>query len=350
MGNKRLRPPQLSDPLEKFLHKQSMCTTDDDSSSPNEDTRIRTPSDNTLSELQSLRLDDCSDQVAAPDVTPAIARRQRYQRRRLMVYSQPYGLGGNHQGRHSSPGEVAVRPADKLSIGGARGYDDGQSSVSFPLSEGEVPVKIQSLNKNKSGFKIHQPTVQKQSLSDERLLTVNKMRNGIDVISVSHLSSQSNGIDKSSDFLATHELDSNTRQSPDRGDVHLAGNESTTVPRVVQVLPAVGHLTNQYSSSEATQPTMATISHQPSTDQSSNFVAGAALDINSCEPSTFTTLSSEYSFDPPGSRPYSVRTPITLTIPTASLDISLTTDKPEHSGDYSSEFDFSSSVSLPLID
>lgn len=375
MGNERAAPPRLADPFERFLHKLN-TSTPDDSSSLDRDTKETTPTDNTLSELPSIRFDE--SRMMIPELTPGITRPQGHQKRgRLFIHSHPYdsrsGLRKRQVGR-SSPGEIVVKEGgDGVCI---RDKDGEQSSISFPHSEGEVPARISLLKKN--GSKQIPATQLSQSVLDESVQTFNETRDGIDIINVSRLNLRSKSRSKqleSSKILETFELDeaeSHSSQSSPRTskDKRSLTSESMKMPRVIQVQPTPTHHVIEHLNNTKEKPlTVSTVldnqtvsgqsndlqSVSPVHSQSVSTTDDVPVDLSLSE-LDLSTLPSVHSLPPPLSPPsrskqHPNRAPITVTIPTASHDISLTNSAgvTEHSVSYSSDFDFSS-VSIPGVD
>ena len=373
MGNKRSGPPRLADPFERFLHKLN-TSTPDDSSSPDGDTKETTPTDNTLSELPSIRFDE--SKLLIPEVTPGITKPQGHQRRgRLLAHSRPYDSRSRFRKRqvgHTSPGEIAMT---QKGVGAAvkdKGFNGEQSSISFPHSEGELPTRITLLNKdNKKGSKQTSATQLRQSGLDESVQTLNETRYGIDVINVSRQSSRSKSRKKqseSAEFLETYELDkpeSHSSRSSSRAGIDKCSLNGE-LPCVIQVQPTPTVKHPSYTQEKPStvhddQPVSSQSNDLPSLSlgrsQSGSSVVATGdlpldLGLSELELSTLESVHSQpLPLSPPlQSKLYPHRAPITVTIPTASHDISITNSMTERSvSSYSSDFDFSS-VTIPGVD
>ena len=247
------------------------------------------------------------------DVTPPVKRPKK----------------SGHRKTKGSPGEVI-----HLSMKGKM-KSKNDSSVSYPHSEGELPPRITLLNKE----------TRLSAVQD--VSTVNETRGGIDVINVSRLSSKHSKPDTSSseheDTLASISQIS-VRSSPD-----IPG-----MPKVIRVQPAP-----RTQDQVEPEPAVSTQRKQePLKILSLSSTEDLPLNINLSELELTDTLTkpsndlhsvtvspSHQATAPPLPSPQ--RASITVTIPVASQEV---VGELKSGESYSSDFEFSSSMSIPIID
>ncbi len=289
-------------PFEKFLTNINTSTPDDSSSCTREGSSV----ENTLSELTSINLDPL-----APDITPILTQVRRHK------------PAGKNKG---SPGEVlSLRTKDKRE----------NSSISFPHSEGEVPKRLKA-RKNR-------PHVIETSQFDVSVDNTNEIRNGIDVISLSRLSSS-----KLQDKEESR-LDDDTLQSISQISVKSSPVEAG-MPKLLLVQPTYAHKKEQATGNEMPSVTYSDRQPSPKTLTFSSSEDLHMQNINLSELELTDTVSKQDNKEaveaptPPLPSPH--RTTINVTVPVASEEL---TDF-RSSDSYSSDFDFTSSVSIPGID
>lgn len=295
----------LVDPFEKFLTKINTSTPDDSSSC----TRDGSTVENTLSELPSINLDPL-----APDTTPILTKVRRRK------------LAGRNKG---SPGEVLnLRTKDKRE----------NLSISFPRSEGEVPKRLKA-RKNR-------PHAIETSQLDVSVDSVNRVRNGIDVINLSRLS-LSKLQNKES------QLDDDTLQSISQISVKSSPVEAG-MPKVLLVQPfspTYAHKEEQATRNEIPSvihsdyrhPSPKALSYSSSEDLHIQHINLSELELTD----TVSKLNNKEDVEPPTPPlPSPQRATINVTVPVASEEL---TDFRSNDS-YSSDFDFTSTVSIPGID
>ncbi len=289
----------LADPFEKFLDQINTSTPDNSSSFIKDGPSI----EHTLSELPSIN----SDPLAPPSV-PVLNRL-----RRNKVVRRNKG----------SPGEVLTnKPKQK------------DSSISFPHSDGEMPRRLRA-RKNR-------PRMIDTTPLDVSVDTVlNEMRNGIDVINMSQPGSV-----KLQDEEYSAKNDDTLRS--------ISQISISSSPQSAQVAetPRKLLLVRPYSPAEAEstveneQPSL-TRTTEPPLPKALSHSSSDCLPIISLSELDITDTVSKQKEDKVVvllSSPQ--RAAITVTVPAASED----SNDDHHIDTYSSDFNFSSSVSIPVFD
>lgn len=270
-------------------------------------TRESISAENTLSELPSINIDNHNS--LAPDITPAVTRLRKLP------------LSGD------SPGEV-------LSLSSKDRRED--ASISFPHSDGEVPKILRTYQSNRQS----QRTQFNMSMD-----TVNEMRNGIDVINLSQLKPQSSSTTSPNDTLASVSQIS-VKSSPPK-------EKSEPILLLVQPAPQTQLEQSDPNKSEGTDVT-SQAPLQPALKVLSS-PEELPLDISLSELELTNTISKtqlkkDNTTDLPhqlatAPLPFPHRVSINVNIPMVSEEVSeLRTTESS-----SSDFDFTSSMSIPSI-
>ncbi len=290
----------LVDPFEKFLGQINASTPDNSSSF----TRDGSSVENTLSELPSIN----SDPLAPPTSNPPAL--SRFRKRSKVT-----------QKRNRSPGEVTNsnnKPKNKRD----------HLSISFPHSEGEISRRLQT-RKNK------QHRIEASSL-DASINTVNEMRNGIDVINMSQSKSHDKDNSGKNDDTLRNISQISISSSP------KITTEVVETPKLLLVRPFSPVKVSEKLTTENLSLPHMYVPQAPS-QTSSDYLP--VINLSELE------LTDTVSRQPDEAVPLEVSSPhraaITVTLPT------IITEDHQESGNtdsYTSDFLFSSSMSIPGID